>query len=99
MTSDIRIDENNYIVEVREDVVSVVTVGLQGPAGPGASTYVHTQTVPSATWTITHDLGRYPSVSVVDSAENVIYANVTYTSPSALVVTFSAAFGGKAYLN
>lgn len=99
MTSDVSIDETNYIVEVREDVVSVITVGLQGPPGASATTYTHTQSVPSATWSIEHNLGRHPSVSVVDSAGNVIYANVTYTSDNALVVTFSAAFGGKAYLN
>jgi hypothetical protein len=95
----ISVDDVTYVVNVSEEAVSVVTVGTQGPPGPGQSTYVHTQSVPSATWTITHNLNRHPAVSVVDSAGNVIYANVTYTSPNALVVTFSAAFGGKAYLN
>lgn len=86
-------------VEVHEDVVSVITVGIQGPAGPVASTYVHTQSVPSAEWTIEHGLGKYPSVSVVDSAGSVIIPDVQYDSLYTVVVRFSAGFSGKAYLN
>ena len=74
-------------------------MGIQGPAGPGPETYVHTQSVPSAAWTIDHGLGRYPSVSVVDSAGSVIICNVRYDTASSLVALFSAAFAGHAYLN
>lgn len=61
--------------------------------------YVHTQTVAAAVWTITHNLGKYPSVSIVDSANDEVIGEVRYTNTNEVVVTFSAAFSGKAFLN
>lgn len=65
---------------------------------PTATRYVHTQGTPSTTWTITHPLGGYPSVSVVDSAKTVVFGEVTYLSTTQVVVNFSTAFSGYAYL-
>ena len=61
--------------------------------------YVFIQSTPSATWTITHNLGKFPSVSVVDSANTVVYGDIGYIDNNSLTITFSAAFGGKAYMN
>ena len=61
--------------------------------------FVFTQNNPAVTWTITHDLDKFPSVSVVDSANEIVYGEVTYTNTNLLTVTFTAAFSGKAYLN
>jgi len=61
--------------------------------------YIHVQSVASSTWTIDHPLEKFPSVTVVDSAENTVYGDVRYISKTQIEVTFSAAYGGKAYLN
>ena len=61
--------------------------------------YVFVQNTPSATWTITHNLGKFPSVSVVDSGNTTVYGDISYINDNSLTVTFSAAFGGKAYMN
>jgi hypothetical protein len=61
--------------------------------------YVHTQTVAASVWTIIHNLGKYPSVSIVDSANDEVIGEVRYTNTNQVVVTFSAAFSGKAFLN
>ena len=61
--------------------------------------YEHDQASPSATWTITHNLNKYPSVSIVDSAGTLIITEVEYTSKNQVVVTFDASTSGKAYLN
>ena len=61
--------------------------------------YVFTQSTPAAVWTINHDLGKYPAVSIVDSANDEVIGEVHYTSTSQVVITFSAAFSGKAFLN
>ena len=76
--------------------------GAQGPQGvPGLSgaNYVHSQAVPAADWTITHGLARYPSVTVVDSAGTTVIGNVEYITANQVVIHFSAAFGGSAFLN
>lgn len=66
---------------------------------PTGGTYIHTQNSSSSTWSITHNLGYYPSVSVVDSGDNVVIGDVTYLSINSLTITFNASFGGKAYLS
>lgn len=68
-------------------------------AGRGVSTYIHDQATPAASWTITHNLGKYPSVFMVDSAGTVVTGDITYLSDDSLRVDCSGAFAGKAYLN
>lgn len=63
------------------------------------STYVHDQVAATEVWTIIHNLGRHPNVTVVDTADSVVYGDVTYVSNNQIQLTFSAAFSGKAYLN
>ena len=62
-------------------------------------TFVFTQVVPAATWVVTHNLNKFPSVSVVDTANTSGFGAVEYNSANQLTVTFSGAFAGKAYLN
>jgi len=65
---------------------------------PPTGRHIHTQATPSTSWTINHTLGGYPAVSVVDSAKTVVYGEITYISTSQVVVNFSSAFSGNAYL-
>lgn len=66
---------------------------------PVGGNYTHTQSVSSSTWTITHNLGFSPAVSVVDSGGNHVVGDVNYVSVNVLTVSFSAPFGGSAYLS
>jgi hypothetical protein len=61
--------------------------------------FVYTQNTPSSTWTILHNLNKYPSVSVVDSANTVVEGSITYMDLNTLTISFSAQFTGTAYLN
>jgi len=87
----------------KKTVVKVATIGPAGPAGAaGASggSYVHTQSTPSTTWTVVHNLGYFPGgVSVVDSAGTKVYGDITHANVNQLVINFSAGFSGKAYLS
>lgn len=67
--------------------------------GLGASTFVWQQTSALITWTIPHNTGRYPSVTVVDGTGAKIEADVLYVDNNIVQVTFGAAFAGSAYLN
>lgn len=67
--------------------------------GGGDASHVHVQGTPEAVWTINHGLGKKPSVSVADSADNVVHGDVKYINNATLTITFSAPFSGRAYLN
>lgn len=74
--------------------------GEQGEPGEGADlNYVHNQGTPSAIWTITHNLAKYPSCSVVDSSGSEVEGDVNHVSANQLTVSFAAGFSGKAFLN
>lgn len=62
-------------------------------------TFTFNQASASATWTVTHSLNRYPAVSIVDSAGTVVTGEVQYIDSNNVIVRFSSAFAGKAYLN
>jgi hypothetical protein len=68
-------------------------------ASASDKTFVHDQAIPSDIWTITHNLGKFPSVSVVDTQKQIYWGNVEYINSNQLKVTFSAAFAGQAFLN
>tara|TARA_R110002051_G_C8631417_1_gene484803 strand:+ start:582 stop:920 length:339 start_codon:yes stop_codon:yes gene_type:complete len=65
----------------------------------GISTYTHDQGVPSATWTVVHNLDKHPSATVVDTGGTVVAGEITYISNNEIEIVFQAAFSGKAYLN
>ena len=65
----------------------------------GAPTFEFTQGVPATTWNIQHNLGKFPSVSVINNNNIVINGEVTYIDNNNVQLNFSAGFTGKAYLN
>ena len=72
-------------------------------ASASDKTFVFTQGVAATTWTIQHNLGKFPSVGVVDTINvangQIYYGDVKYIDSNNLTVTFASAFSGKAYLN
>lgn len=66
-----------------------------------SSTYVYEQGTlsPSNVWIINHNLGKYPSVTVVDSAGTRFECETHYLNENTCVVNMSVAMSGKAYLN
>ena len=69
------------------------------PLNAQDKTIIFEQVTPNSTWTINHQLKKFPSVTVVDSANTVVQGSVLYKSQTQITLTFSAAFSGKAYLN
>jgi hypothetical protein len=61
--------------------------------------FVFTQAVASTSWEIKHNLGKFPSVSVVNNNNILMYGETTYVDTNNLTINFSAGFSGKAYLN
>lgn len=104
----IPIDGGGPVIVPMPSIAAVISPGLSGPPGPigpkgdpglsGAS-YVHEQLVAASVWVITHGLGRYPSVTLIDSAGDPVFGDVRYTNNNEVTVTFASPFTGKAYLN
>lgn len=92
-------DAQNVEVTVVEQNVTIQegVVGIPGTSGD--KHYTHDQNTPAATWTITHNLGKRPSVTVVDSGGTEWQTAVEHLSDNQCVVRFSAPFSGRAYLN
>lgn len=65
----------------------------------GDKTNVFVQNVPALIWNVNHNLGKYPSVSVVNINNVLMYGNTTYIDENNLEIEFSAEFSGKAYMN
>jgi hypothetical protein len=89
------------IVQVTQPVVRVTAPGPQGPAGTfsaGDVAYTHTQAVSSATWTINHNLGFNPVAVVLDSGGTQCEGSITYPTVNQMVITFTGAFTGVAYI-
>jgi hypothetical protein len=104
-------DSGEYIGELPvadsagvSDAGKVVVLGPDGKLSASLlsrqdATYVHDQSTPSDIWIVMHGLGKYPSVTVVDSSGERWSSEVHYDSPNQLTITFSAAFSGKAFCN
>jgi hypothetical protein len=91
------VDEPIMVVEPTTTEVIVAT-GQRGPAGTDAH-YSHAQGVPATVWTVAHNLGKYPAVTVMDSAGTEVEGSVVHDTTNQLTITFSAAFSGRAVCN
>ena len=99
-----------HTVEIANPVVTLVEVatqgpqGIQGPAGAAGALgsdlrYTHIQSIPLATWVVTHNLAKKAVVTVVDSTNTVVYGGIAYNSDNQMTLSFSGAFSGYAYFN
>lgn len=106
--SDITINSGDSINVVVEQAASntilipkpTTSVSIRGViGGSGDAHYTHTQSSPEAVWEVTHNLGKKPSVIVVDSADTVVMGEIEYINLNSVRLTFVGAFSGKAYFN
>ena len=62
-------------------------------------TYTFAQASASATWTVQHNLDKFPSVTMVLSTGQKGYGDIVYIDENNLTITFASAESGKAYMN
>jgi hypothetical protein len=62
-------------------------------------TYIFAQASASATWTVQHNLDKFPSVTMVLSTGQKGYGDIVYIDENNLTITFASAESGKAYMN
>jgi len=85
---------NGNLVNTKLYYIEASAIGIESDKN-----FVFNQAVPSTVWSITHNLNKFPSVSVVDTAGTQVFTIADYIDTNTLILTFSAAFAGKAYLN
>lgn len=73
--------------------------GPMGPTGPGDKTYVHIQNSPALTWPVNHNLGKRPTVALVDSADSGFDAEIVYIDDNNLNIVLAYEVSGKVYCN
>ena len=61
--------------------------------------YIHDQLSASSIWTVTHNLNKFPSVSVVDSANTTVIGDIQHLDVNTTIITFTSSFSGKAIFN
>jgi hypothetical protein len=91
--------DNNGNIGVLGKVLTSTGAGIVWDDSPQSATFIFTQGVAATTWNITHNLGKFPSITVIDTGNTVVTGEYNYTSNINVILTFSAGFAGKAYLN
>ena len=73
--------------------IAVALAGIRGPGG--GPVYVHTQSVANSSWTVAHNLGRNPLVTLFVGGELVL-GRVTFPTVNSALVEFSTPLTGTA---
>lgn len=69
-----------------------------GGASTSSSDHEHVQTTASTSWVITHNLNRYPPMTVLNGSGEVIVGEVKHDSKNQVTITFSQALTGTVSL-
>lgn len=92
-------DGDGNLIPITVSTTSVALTGNVTSNSEVLTSYTHDQSVAGASWTINHNMNKYPSVAIVDSANSAVIGEVQYLDANSLTVSFKYAFKGKAYLN
>ena len=87
------------IMSTTPDVQDFINAHNLDPHAHKKLWYIHEQGIAADVWQVEHNLDRLPSVTVVDTANNVVMGYVTYIDSNNIRITFNAPFKGKAYIN
>ena len=106
ITTDIA--EPNFFLVTLENYASNGVISLDGyyifsefvdANSAGDKNFVFNQAVASTTWTVQHNLNKFPSVTSVNINNIEMYGEVVFTDVNNLTINFTSASSGKAYIN
>lgn len=81
------------------DVKFGVVYKGDGSGGGSDKNYIYEQTEPKSIWIITHNLGKYPSIDIIDDNNIIIMGEIEYISENKIIARFNKEYTGKAILN
>lgn len=80
-------------------VAAINELAARGAGGSSSGVaYTHLQSVPEALWTINHNLGMRPAVTIIDSGGTEVEADVVHMNANQLVIRFAIPIAGVARL-
>ncbi|PPD34045.1 MAG: hypothetical protein CTY19_05945 [Methylomonas sp.] len=90
---------DSLATSAKHDLVAAINELAARDSGSSSGVaYLHTQNVPATSWTINHNLGLRPAVSIIDTGGNEVEAEVSHTSANQLVIRFAIPLAGLARL-
>jgi len=99
-------DGDCYLNSDTGDTYRLVNMGwvhitnIKGPQGAsGGDIFEHNQSSPLQDWTINHNLGRYPELTIIGADGNQIITDVEHVSINTAIVHFATPITGKAVCN
>lgn len=92
-------DGNEELIIRKAGIFNQKIKYISNAATTGDKFYLFDNPVASTVWNINHNQNKYPSVTIVDGSNNVIYGNILYVNVNNLTITFATAISGKAYIN
>lgn len=61
--------------------------------------FVYSQSTATSTWTVNHNLNKYPGIHITDINNNEVIADVQFTTVNQVVISFSEPFSGNAFFS
>ena len=86
------LDKSNLVTAINELAAREIGNGGSGIA------FTHSQVSAATLWTINHNLGMRPAVTILDTGGNEVEADVMHTSFNQLVIRFAIPVAGIARL-
>lgn len=106
-TSSSELVQNKLIAMLQDVTVSPAQIEKEindyfaehGTSSPSTTTFVYDRFgVVSAAWTISHNLNKFPQVTLIDDQGNEFEADVFYNNLNQVTVVFAVPTSGKAVL-
>lgn len=81
------------------EVISTMVKNYVDNNGISASSFMYDRGgVEASTWTIQHNLNKYPMVSIMDDNGNQVEADIHYADLNTVTIVFAKPLSGKAVL-
>jgi hypothetical protein len=74
------------------------TNGSSNAAPVNQVRFVYTQNAPASQWTINHNLGFFPNITVLDNQNRLLEVHIEYLNTNAARIVMNSACSGVAYL-
>lgn len=90
---------NHLSTVAKSDLVAAINeLATHNPGSSTGIAYTHVQLVAETIWTVNHNLGMRPAVTILDSGGTEVEADVRHMNTNQLVIRFAIPVAGVARL-